>query len=724
MSSAFTSSSGSTHQRPAAESTVTGQSLPHALENARHRFFSGVALSEHMVPAPILRSWTRCAGQGLSSASHGEGPVTAHELRQLREQHENLRRRCRPELEALHAGARNTGSIVVLSSPTGLLLDTVGSPDFADKAARVTLQPGADWSETARGTNAVGTALMERRAIEVHGAQHYAEPHGILSCAAAPILDPRGELLGLLDMSGPSTAGQMHALALVQLAAAQVEHRMFETAFAGHDVVRFHTDPHFLGTPHEGILVFQDHRLVAANRPGLALMGLDWTALDRQRFSDLFDGPLGRPTRNGEGRRVRSLSGDILHVQVEQRQEVLQEVLQEASSQKANTRSPAQSARHKTAPARPQAGRAPAQQHTPGREASSAPPTPRPCFDAHTTQALGRAVRLLNAHVPVLVQGETGTGKEVFARQMHSLSTRAEAPFAAVNCAALPESLIESELFGYEEGAFTGARRAGFKGLLREADGGVLFLDEIGDMPLSLQTRLLRVLQEREVIPLGGGRAVPVDFQLICASHRDLRTLVESGAFRADLYFRIAQYMVELPALRMLEDRHALVARFWADMAGGATPHAPHLSSACLDLLAGYEWPGNFRQFVGTLQVLLALAEPGEALDVDALPPDVRQGFFPRPSSFERQEPSTSLNTSPPTSASAPQAENPASTATNDAPIRNHLGAITRAAIHAALEAHGGNISRAARHLGIHRSTLHRHLSGKSAIKKGQPGTA
>ncbi|MGQ3676066.1 sigma-54-dependent Fis family transcriptional regulator [Xanthobacter sp. TB0139] len=704
-----------------------------ALQNARHRFFSGAGLSEDMVPASILRSWTRCAGQGLSSASHGEGPVTAHELRQLREQHEALRRRCRPELEALHAGARSAGSIVILSSPTGLLLDTVGSPDFADKAARVTLQPGADWSETARGTNAVGTALMERRAVEVHGAQHYAEPHGILSCAAAPILDPRGELVGLLDLSGPSSTHQLHALALVQLAAAQVEHRMFETAFAGHDVVRFHTDPHFLGTPHEGILVFQDHRLVAANRPGLALIGLDWTALDRQRFSDLFDGPLGRPTRNGEDRRVRSLSGDILHLQVEQRPE--------ASPEKALTRKTSPLARGATAPNRTETGRTPVHQHALARRhddahpsgPSTGPATPRPCFDARTTQALGRAVRLLNAHVPVLVQGETGTGKEVFARQMHSLCTRAEAPFAAVNCAALPESLIESELFGYEEGAFTGARRAGFRGLLREADGGVLFLDEIGDMPLSLQTRLLRVLQEREVIPLGGGRAVPVDFQLICASHRDLRARVESGDFRADLYFRIAQYMVELPALRVLEDRHALVARFWKDMAG-AEPQAPHLSPACHDLLASYEWPGNFRQFVGTLQVLLALAEPGEMLDVDALPPDVRQGFFPRPSPAERHEPPTALTTAP----TPPQANGPGgvvrdnvardnvardNAATDNAPA-THLGAITRAAIQAALEAHDGNISRAARHLGIHRSTLHRHLAGKNSVKKSPAGAA
>src|SRR5262249_16207204 len=179
--------------------------------------------------------------------------------------------------------------------------------------------------------------------------------------------------------------------------------------------------------------------------------------------------------------------------------------------------------------------------------------------------------------------------------------------FVAVNCAALPEGLIESELFGYEEGAFTGARRHGSPGLLRQADGGVLFLDEIGDMPITLQARLLRVLQERDATPLGGGRAIPVDFAVICATHRNLRDLAASGAFRSDLYFRMAQFTVELPAVRTLPDRNALVRALWAqlgDATGGVT-----LAPESVDLLARYDWPGNYRQLVGTLRALRVLAE-------------------------------------------------------------------------------------------------------------------
>ncbi len=658
------------------------------LQSARHRFFSGAGVPENAVPASILRSWTRCMGRGQPSVSQiSEGPMTAYELRILRERHEDLRHRCRPELETLHASARSTGSIVILTDPNGLVLDTVGSADFADKAARVTLQPGADWSEAARGTNAIGTALLERRAIEVHGAEHFAEPHGILSCAGAPILNPRGELAGLLDLSGPASINHLHALALVRLAVTHVEHRMFENAFAGHDVVRVHSDPHFLGTPREGVLVFADHKLVAANRPALALLGLGWDALDMQRFSDLFDGSL---SRTGDVRQVRSSAGNTLHMRVERRVDT---GMVRSSTRTASTPSPVANT---PVPALPAETR-PAVHHP-----APLPDAPAPCFDAQTAKSLTRAVRLLDAGVPVLVQGETGTGKEVFARHMHRGSTRAHAPFAAVNCAALPEGLIESELFGYEDGAFTGARRSGFKGLLREADGGVLFLDEIGDMPLALQTRLLRVLQEREVMPLGGARAVPVDFQLICASHRDLQALVESGAFRADLYFRIAQYTVALPALRTLPDREELVMRFWGEMAGHDAT-APRLSKACLARLAAYEWPGNFRQFIGTLRVLRALAEPGDELDIDALPSDVRGGFQPPSPIRERAIGTDALPASAHTSRVA--------RTTSSIPAETDLGTITLAAMTDALAACHGNISRAAKQLGIHRSTLHRHLA-------------
>lgn len=604
---------------------------------ARRHFIDGGVPPGDMVPPPILRSWERCATLGLEMRARPRvEPIAGRAMRELRERCEALRRICRPEIEALHADAQATDSIVILTDADGLVIDTVGSADFAEQAARVALRPGVPWREDATGTNAIGTALIERRPIAVHGAEHFFEMHRILSCAAMPILDPQGRLIGALDLSGHAAGDHRHALGLVRLAVDQIEHRLFDQGFQDHEVIRIHRDPALLGTAREGILAFADRRLVAANRYGLEQLGLDWSALGARRFEEIFETGFARQASAGI---LRTQAGALLR-----------------GERRPAASLPAPAPRPRPAP-------------------SLTPRTPTPIFDAATTASLGRAVRLLDAQIPVLLQGETGTGKEVFARAVHAAGARAAAPFVAVNCAALPEGLIEAELFGYEEGAFTGARRRGAKGLLREADGGVLFLDEIGDMPLPLQARLLRVLQDRAVMPLGGGAPVPVDFALICATHRPLPRLVEAGGFRQDLYFRIAQYTVELPPLRQLPDRAGIVRSLWRELGGPDAGVA--LTPACEERLAGYDWPGNFRQLTGTLRALLALAEPDCPIDIDALPLDVRA----------------------PPPASAPDGE--------------HLDAITRSAMRAALEASGGNVSRAARRLGIHRSTLYRRLLGE-----------
>ncbi len=221
----------------------------------------------------------------------------------------------------------------------------------------------------------------------------------------------------------------------------------------------------------------------------------------------------------------------------------------------------------------------------------------------------------------MVVEGETGTGKEVFARAAHAACARAQKPFVAVNCAALPETLIEAEFVRLRARRLHGRSAHGAKGLLRQAEGGLLFLDEIGDMPLALQSRLLRALQEREVLPVGGTRPVPVDFALICATHRDLSRMVEEGAFRADLFYRIAPYRVRLAPLRDRPDRLALVRALWARSEGPARNVT--LSPSCEAALAEAEWPGNLRQLAACLKALAVLAEAGEVLGVEDLPEGV-----------------------------------------------------------------------------------------------------
>jgi sigma-54 dependent transcriptional regulator, acetoin dehydrogenase operon transcriptional activator AcoR len=613
---------------------------PMGLIAARRRFFAAGEKPTGLVSKVILASWQRCAALGLTAhARPSLEPMPASALHELHDRYDALRRACRPELESLYADARQTGAIAILTGPDGLVLDAVGNASFLDKAARVSLRPGVPWREDATGTNAIGTALVERRPVEVRGSEHYFEPHRILSCSAAPILDPFGQLAGVLDLSGEASVHHVHALGMVQLAVDQIEHRMFEQLCAGREVVRIHRDPALLGTAREGLLVFEGERLVAANRHALELLGFGWDELGRRRFDEIFS---AAPPAAARDVRLRDHRGTTLHAR------------RDADATRIGV---------------PREVRA----------AVKPPRAPRPIFDEAADAQLQRGVRLLDADIPILLHGETGSGKEVFARELHRRSQRAGATFVAINCAALPESLIEAELFGYVHGAFTGARREGAQGLLREANGGVLFLDEIGDMPLGLQSRLLRVLQEREVTPLGGSRAVPVDFALIAASHHDLRADVESRAFRSDLYYRIAQNTMRIPTLRERADRAALIGSLWQSL--GADAAGMRLAEQTLARLAAHTWPGNFRELVGVLRTLIALGEARSTIGVDSLP-----------ESLQAIEPDSATVVAIASNSVAP------------------LDSLQREAMRSALAACGGNTSEAARRLGVSRSTLYRRL--------------
>ncbi|MBI5113804.1 MAG: sigma-54-dependent Fis family transcriptional regulator [Rhodovulum sp.] len=689
-----------------------------AVDVARRRFLNEGRVPHGVLAASILRSWQRCVRHGLDACRRPVvDPPGAAELRHLHGQHERLRRLSRPELEVLHGDARRCGSVVILTGPDGTVLDLVGDPSFAGRAARVDLRPGVSWSETATGTNAIGTALVERRPVAVHGREHWFDHHRILACAAAPLVDPRGRLAGVLDLSGPATDRHRHALALVRLVARQIEHRFFADGFAHCTVLRLHRDAALIGTVHEGILVFDDGCLVAADRTGLALVGHDWAALDRLCLDDLTGGTPDPAASSDDGpRRLRGIDGSVLFGRVSpphrrpvgraaRRDTVVAgETAQEASAAPARrhdragdavtTAAPAAAAHRR--PVDPSAGR-----------------VVEPILGDEMRAALARTVRLVDAGIPVLLLGETGSGKEVFARRVHAESGRSGKPFVAVNCAALPEGLIEAELFGYEAGAFTGARRDGAKGLLRRADGGILFLDEIGDMPLVLQSRLLRVLQDKEVSPLGGGRPVPVDFALICATHQPLGALLAAGGFRQDLYFRIAQYVVEQPPVRRHPDRRSLVRTLWRRLGGDDAGLV--LAPETERLLAAYEWPGNFRQLVGVLRTLMVLSDADGVVTPDLLPADLRTtaagGAAPSTlTAFAAPEP-------PPDSVPAPR---PTGDGEAD-PQSGGLADQMRRAMHRALEESGGNVSRAARRLGIDRSTYYRRLLRDD---RGRPGRA
>ncbi|MBL8404546.1 MAG: sigma-54-dependent Fis family transcriptional regulator [Dechloromonas sp.] len=654
------------------------QRLPDAhdqrLQQARQLFFDQGDLPDGLVDPVILRSWERCRRFGLGDANYAPAMDAMDRVALKTEQERNrlLLTQGRSIMEHVFEQIRDSGSMVILADSNGLLLETVGDPDFVSRADRVALLAGASWDENLRGTNAIGTALSEETSIAVLGSEHFLENNGFLTCCASPIFGPDGRLIGVLDISGDYRSHQRHTLGLVRLSSAIVEKRLFETVHARDILVCFHGRADYLGSPREGMAaVSPDGQVLAINRNGLDLLGIRQVDAVRRDFSMVFESNLAalvdRLRSNPQATCEISVNGKPFHLQLRGQlppQSVAGRVYDELP------------------PVRP--ARRP--------ESCSAPKLTLDTLntgDIRLQAAIDRARRMLDRDIPILIQGESGAGKEMFAKAFHNSGPRRDAPFVALNCASIPESLIESELFGYQGGAFTGARKEGAPGKIQQAHGGTLFLDEIGDMPLNLQARLLHVLQERCVTPLGSTRSIQVDISLVCATHRKLREEVARGTFREDLYYRLNGMSVTLPALRERTDIRTLVSKLAA--AETASRCAPvRFSEGALQAIEGYAWPGNIRQLFNVIRVAIALLDDDETLIGEThLPEELFEA-----SPFSRGTPAPT--------------HDPWAAAPLDG--SNSLDAISRQAAMRALEAAGGNISSAARQLGISRNTLYRKL--------------
>ena len=629
----------------------------------------------------LARSWQRSQQAGVLPQGRKAGAphASAAQLARAMQRQYELISHAQPVMDYVGQQVAGTPGLLILADAQGMLLRTLGDADFAGRAERVALRPGAHWAEQYRGTNAIGTALAEGLPVVVHGGEHYLERNGFLTCSAAPIIDPAGKLMGAFDISGdhrayhPSTLG--HTLGLARAGACMVEHRLFDTWHAGSLRLHLHAHAEGLGTLGEGLLALaEDGLLIGANSTGLAMLGLSRQAIGHSRIGQclqvdvdsLLDWALkaGRQASTA-ARTVHRSDGTALWLRVQGGPSL---------------------ARRPTVVA-----------------ASVVPPLPDQRVqdaltaldtgDSAMAAAVQRARRVIDKPIALLLQGESGVGKEVFARAAHASGPRRNGPFIAVNCAALPETLIEAELFGYQGGAFTGARREGAPGRIREAHGGTLFLDEIGDMPLPMQARLLRVLQERTVVPLGGGKPVAVDFSLVCATHRQLRAELAAGRFREDLYYRLNGLTLHLPALRERGDLAGLVARLLADI----EPDRPlSLDAPLASALAAYRWPGNLRQLHNALRTAAALLGDGELqISWAHLPDDLAEDLQ-----------------------AARATRSPEALADAEADLRlQEAHTVARV-----VEVCKGNLSEAARRLGISRNTLYRKLGKPTA--EGDAGGA
>ncbi len=628
-----------------------------AIRHARQHLRKFGSIPSGGIDERLARSWSRSLAAGLlpDGGVHATEHSSGADVGQILLRNHELLAHSRPIMEYLFEQVRHGQNVVVLADDRGTLMHTLGDPVFLDKAQRVALSRGASWHEAHRGTNAIGTALAEGKSVEVHGAEHFLERNSFLTCAASPILSATGRLMGVLDISGDQHNGHPHTLGLVNTAARMIENRLITKGY-GHSIrLHIHTHAEGIGTVAEGIVaVSDDGWIVGANRAAAALFQLNPAHLGKTqlnsvvdlRMDDVLSHCLRKP---GQATRLRLRNGSAVFASIQG------ERFQSAS--------------------------AVIPQQVPTERAPGDALAGLDTGDLAWRNAADKARRVLDKPIPVLILGESGVGKEYFARAMHDSSARRNGPFVAINCGAIPEHLIEAELFGYVPGAFTGARKEGSPGRLREAHGGTLLLDEIGDMPLSMQSRLLRVLQERCVTPLGGGPGVEVNFALVCATHHNLRAETERERFRSDLYYRINGLTLKLPPLRERTDFKALVHRLLT----GLNPKCDiRIHGDLLARMALHSWPGNLRQLSNVLRTASAMLDNHEqCIEWDHLPDDIAHDLR--------------------------QTEIQDAKDTPNLPGKN-LQSMTMDAMQQALADSNGNVSQAARQLGISRQTLYRKL--------------
>jgi sigma-54 dependent transcriptional regulator, acetoin dehydrogenase operon transcriptional activator AcoR len=632
------------------------------MEMVRRNFFGEGKLVPGMLPDVVLRSWERSLQKGLTTSDRRVfNPVSRQEKSLIEERSRPLIACALPEMEKLHLALGHAGWGLVCLDASGIVVKAVcgTGPEFRD-LERI-FQVGRNISEAAIGTTGPGCAIAEGRPVVVRAGEHFLDEILPFACAAVPLFDPSGKLAGVLDATRFNNGNPVTILEPLTIAARAIENRML-AELGGALTMGFHYRPDLLGTPLEGVLVFaEDGQLLGANQAARQLLGLEGGMDANATFTTLFDCPPDTFRRALAGRHVggvvRSDGGMLFDARFD------------ASHTDSLLSRLRDGARRVHAAVQP-------------RPAGVTLVRPSDCggADEVASTAIHVASRAFTRDIPVLINGETGTGKEVLARRLHDGSARAAGPFVAINCSSLPAGLIESEFFGYEDGAFTGGRRGGAPGKFEQARGGTLFLDEIGDMPLELQGRLLRVLQERSFTRLGGARLIAFDAHIVSATHRKLDELVAAGLFREDLYYRIKGVRVSLPALRERDDRATLIEALLTREAGSEP--CPRLSDDARQLLLAYRWPGNIRQLGHVLRLALTLAEGEDEIGIQHLPEE--------------------LLDEPPVCASARSGV--------PTGMDSCLRDVELNAVREAMDKCAGNVSAAARSLGVARATLYRKL--------------
>ncbi|SFE39294.1 Transcriptional regulator of acetoin/glycerol metabolism [Bacillus sp. OV194] len=535
------------------------------------RFVHEGVLDPSRLNKRIQESWHRCKDVKVDPyLTKGRHILSQQELLHHKKKSSFFLEAAQPHITRMKEAIHELGMMALLIDSEGYVLSLTGSRKIIADASKINFIEGVKWTEEEVGTNAIGTALQTKEAVFVSGTEHYSIASHQWSCSAVPVHDPEGRILGVLNVSCPVDSAHPYMLGVVASVSQAIEQELrIQTCQMEMELIQQSMD---MIETHPNLVICSPSGKILAMGQALRRRCTDLAGI---KITEAIQFGLIKETQVPLYNDQKSIIGYCVRLVPNQQSPRFQGRNTAVSSSFA----------------------------FPGETGRSA------AFQ----QTVEEIQRVAPRSLSVYISGETGTGKELVARAIHENSPRKKGPFVAVNCGALSAELLESELFGYAPGAFTGAKKQGTEGKFQQADGGTIFLDEIGEIPPAMQVALLRVLQEKKVTPVGGTKEIPVDFRVICATHQDLGQLVQKGSFRKDLFYRLHVYPLAVPALRERKEDIPDLIRYYCEK-NGIVPNWPE---HFMEKMMAYHWPGNIRELFNVIERLHIL--PAAAMDTDQL---------------------------------------------------------------------------------------------------------
>jgi transcriptional regulator of acetoin/glycerol metabolism len=615
----------------------------------------------------ILNSWVRCRDLGLDPLiKHSPNVISKNKLLRLQNKNRDFIEIARPVMQMIEISVRGTGFIVTLAEKAGHVLEVFGDKDVLKMAVKNFYVPGCLRSTEHAGTNAIGLCLDEKRSVQITGAEHYNIHHHPWTCSSAPIHNSKDNIIGVITLSGKSIGHHKHTLALITAAAKNIESQLRERDLIERSQRLNSMLTSIYNSISDGFIAIDNqHDITHINQAAHKMLGVEANGKTflGGSFYDLanIDDRLKEQLQSGEYIETTEISFNC--------QNGIQTFMCRVDPIRTKTFKllglivTMAEKRQMISIAKKIGGNYSKYEFADIKGKN-----------AQFVKQIELAKVAAKSNSRILIIGESGTGKELFAHAIHSHSNRRNGPFVAISCAAIPRDLIESELFGYKGGAFTGARQKGMMGKFELADKGTLFLDEINGLPMDLQAKLLRVLQQNEIMRLGDNTNIPIDVRIISASNKDLMNEVDNSNFREDLYYRLNVVEIYIPSLRdRKEDIELLVNHIIDRQCIEMAVKRPKLSNDAMRLLKECDWPGNVRELENVIERALLLSQ-GDKISCEHLPLRSRK--------------------------------NPGKEIKRVLSIKQGF----KEMIESALEESDGNISLAARKLDVARSTLYRKM--------------